>query len=112
MSTIEKTYVIYHKDELFEDVFYTDETIVCNRIDELNRGNVLGPYWYKVLNKFVPTVKTVSVSHADLIKVYPSDLVGLYIQDLLKKNDFDLTQPVESYDDYKNGNLVFRQKSQ
>jgi hypothetical protein len=46
---MDKVYVIMWHNELFERRFYTDESVVEKRVEELNKGVSLGPYWYETL---------------------------------------------------------------
>lgn len=46
-----KIYVLMHRDEIFENRFYTEEDVVSKRVENLNNGNPLGPYWYQTLYK-------------------------------------------------------------
>jgi len=48
---MDKIYVIMWDDIILEDIFYTDEKSVSDRVDSLNNGFSLGHYWYKSLNK-------------------------------------------------------------
>lgn len=48
---MDTVYVIMHRSDIFENVFYTDKDLVEDRVDRLNNHFPLGQYWYQTLTK-------------------------------------------------------------